>query len=373
MILTADALVAPDVEGPGWVQTHGDRIVAVGPGAPPRSADAHHPLLVPGFVDIHVHGGAGAAFPSGDVEQALRAVAFHRAHGTTTTLASLVAGPPAELRKATAALGDLVADGEIAGVHLEGPWLGAGRCGAHDPAQLRDPDPAELDALLGTGVVAMVTLAPERQDALDAIQRVVDAGAVAAVGHTDADYALTRAAIAAGARHGTHLFNAMAPLHHREPGPAVALLDDDRVTVELVTDGLHVHPALWEHAVRAAGAHRVAAVTDAMAAAGMPDGAYQLGHLDVEVVDRVARLACGGAIAGSTATADALFRNIVEQAAVPRAEALRRAVAMTATTPAKALGLTDVGELTVGRRADAVGLDAELRVVGVYRAGVSRG
>ena len=216
-------------------------------------------------------------------------------------------------------LAELVVDGEIAGVHLEGPWLAASRCGAHDPAQLRDPDPGELDTLLATGVVAMVTLAPERAGALDAIRRVAGAGAVAAVGHTDADFALTRAAIAAGARHATHLFNAMAPLHHREPGPVVALLDDDRVTVELVTDGLHVHPALWEHVVRAAGAHRVAAVTDAMAAAGMPDGAYRLGRLDVEVVDRVARLAGGaaglGAIAGSTATADALFRNIVAHAA----------------------------------------------------------
>ena len=275
MILSADALVAPAVDGPGWLQTEGDRIVALGSGV--VAADAHFPVLVPGFVDVHVHGGAGAAFPGGDVEDALRAVAFHRAHGTTTTLASLVTAAPEELRRAVDALAELVVDGEIAGVHLEGPWLAASRCGAHDPAQLRDPDPGELDELLVTGVVAMVTLAPERVGALDAVRRVVGAGAVAAVGHTDADFALTRAAIAAGARHATHLFNAMAPLHHREPGPVVALLDDDRVTVELVTDGLHVHPALWEHVVRAAGAHRVAAVTDAMAAAGMPDGAYRLG------------------------------------------------------------------------------------------------
>src|SRR6185503_10245101 len=171
------------------------------------------------------------------------------------------------------------------------------------------------------------------------------------------------------ARHGTHLFNAMAPLRHREPGPALALLDDDRVTVELVTDGVHVHPALWELAVRTAGAHRVAAVTDAMAAAGMPDGAYRLGRLDVDVVDRVARLAGGGAIAGSTATADALFRNIVRHAALPRLQALRRAVAMTATTPARALGLADVGELVAGRRADLVGLSADLAVEAVYRGG----
>lgn len=367
MILAADLLVAPGVDGPGWVETEGDRIVSAGSGAAP--ADARFAVLVPGFVDVHVHGGAGAAFPGGDAAEARRAVAFHRAHGTTTTLASLVAAAPEELRRSVDALAELVGDGEIAGVHLEGPWLAAARCGAHDPAQLRDPDPAELDKLLATGVVAMVTLAPERDGALDAIRRVVDAGAVAAVGHTDADYALTRAAIAAGARHGTHLFNAMAPMHHREPGPAVALLNDDRVTIELVTDGLHVHPALWEHAVRAAGADRVAAVTDAMAAAGMPDGAYRLGNLDVEVVDRVARLAGGGAIAGSTATADALFRNIVARAAVPRAEALRRAVALTATTPARALGLTDVGELVVGRRADLVGLTADLTVEGVYRSG----
>ena len=193
------------------------------------------------------------------------------------------------------ALAELVVDGEIAGVHLEGPWLAASRCGAHDPAQLRDPDPGELDELLVTGVVAMVTLAPERVGALDAIRRVAGAGAVAAVGHTDADFALTRAAIDGGrpARQRT-CSTPWRPLHHREPGPVVALLDDDRVTVELVTDGLHVHPALWEHVVRAAGAHRVAAVTDAMAAAGMPDGAYRLGALDVEVVDRVARLAGGG-------------------------------------------------------------------------------
>jgi N-acetylglucosamine-6-phosphate deacetylase len=381
VILSADELVAPGVDGPGWLEVEGDRIVAVrqrGDIADTERlqchpADAHFPVLVPGFVDVHVHGGAGAAFPGGEVEEALRAVAFHRAHGTTTTLASLVTAAPEELRRSVDVLAELVVDGEVAGVHLEGPWLAASRCGAHDPAQLRDPDPAELDDLLATGVVAMVTLAPERVGALDAVRRVAGAGAVAAVGHTDADFALTRAAIEAGARHATHLFNAMAPLHHREPGPVVALLDDDRVTVELVTDGLHVHPALWEHVVRATGAHRVAAVTDAMAAAGMPDGAYRLGRLDVEVVGRVARLAGGGdgpgAIAGSTATADALFRNIVAHAAVPRPAALRRAVALTATTPARALDLAEVGELAVGRRADLVGLSADLAVDAVYRAG----
>jgi N-acetylglucosamine-6-phosphate deacetylase len=385
VILTAATLVAEGVPvGPGWVEVSGERIADVGAGAPPRAADPGlgdtdlgDAVLVPGFVDMHVHGGAGAAFPDADPEAAMRAVRFHRAHGTTTMMASLVAAGPDDLLKTVDALAELVVDGELAGVHLEGPWLAEGRCGAHDPRQLRDPDPGELDRLLraGDGAVRMVTLAPERGGGPDAVRRITGAGVIAALGHTDATYALTREAIDAGARVGTHLFNAMAPVHHREPGPAVALLEDERVVVELVTDGLHVHPALWEHVVRSAGRDRVAAVTDAMAAAGMPDGHYHLGAMRVTVTDGVARLAAdtdgrAGAIAGSTATADVLFANIVRHATAPREEALRRAVALTSTTPARALGLADMGAIAPNRRADLVALDAtDLSVRTVYRAG----
>ncbi|GAA3063673.1 N-acetylglucosamine-6-phosphate deacetylase [Pseudonocardia yunnanensis] len=373
-LLAADTVVTPTAVGPGWVELAGSRIAATGTGAPPRRADVDlgDAVLVPGFVDMHVHGGAGAAFPDGDPEQALQAVRFHRAHGSTTMMASLVAASPPQLLRAVEALADLVTDGELAGVHLEGPWLAAARCGAHDPRQLRDPDPKELDRLLraGDGAVRMVTLAPERAGGLNAVRRIADAGVIAALGHTDASYALTRSAVAAGARVGTHLFNAMAPVHHREPGPAVALLEDARVTVELVTDGLHVHPALWEHVLRSTDGHRVAAVTDAMAAAGMPDGEYHLGTLRVAVTDRVARVAETGTIAGSTATTEALFANIVRHAALPRDEALSRAVTMTAETPARALGLTEVGAIEPGRRADLVVLDPDLRVRDVYRAGI---
>jgi N-acetylglucosamine-6-phosphate deacetylase len=368
-VLAADTVVLPGHCGPGWVGVEGERIVGSGIGRPPRPADHElgDAVLVPGFVDLHVHGGGGAAYTTGDPEEARRALDFHRAHGTTTTLASLVTAAPHDLRSAVDALAELVADGDLAGVHLEGPWLAEARCGAHDPRLLRDPDPAELDPLLATGVVRMVTLAPERPGALDAIRRVVGSGALAAVGHTDAGYELVRAAIDAGARVGTHLFNAMAPLHHREPGPAAALLGDPRVTVELVTDGLHVHPALWDLVLASAGPTRVAAVTDAVVAAGMPDGRYRLGGLDVRVDEGVARLVERGSIAGSTATADALFRAVVAHAP-DRTSGLVRAVAMTASTPAATLGL-DVGVLEPGRRADLVVLSPALTVREVWRKG----
>jgi N-acetylglucosamine-6-phosphate deacetylase len=364
----ADTVVGPDGAGPGWVEITDERIAATGRGAPPRRPDRDlgDAVLAPGFVDLHCHGGAGAAFPDGDPDEALRAVAFHRAHGTTTLLASLVAAAPAELRRAVDGLAGLVSDGELAGLHLEGPWLAAGRCGAHDPTALRDPNPGELDRLLGTGAVRMVTLAPERAGGLDAIRRVTAAGPLAAVGHTDATCELTCAAIAAGARIGTHLFNAMAPVHHRDPGPIVALLEDERVTVELINDGTHLHPAVLELAFAGAGADRVAFITDAMGAAGMGDGRYPLGPLEVEVRDGVARLVEGGSIAGSTLTLDHAFRRAVTIDGLPVEDAVR---ALSAN-PARLLGIDDrTGSLETGKHADLVVLDADFHVAGVMRQG----
>jgi N-acetylglucosamine-6-phosphate deacetylase len=357
---------------PGWVETGGGQIHACGVGSPPRPADVDIPdaLVVPGFVEMHAHGGYGASYTDGDTADILRAATFHRRHGTTTTLASLVTAPPAELLAAVGVLAESVRAGTVAGIHLEGPWLSAARCGAHAPGQLRDPEPAEIDALLtaGSGAIRMVTLAPERPGSDEAITRFIDAGVVVAVGHTDATYEQTRHAVELGATVGTHLFNAMRPVHHREPGPALALLEDSRVTVELIADGVHVHPAVLRATIEAAGAERVALVTDATAAAGLGDGEFRLGTVQIDVVEQVARVRGTSTIAGSTATMDQLFRAAVGLGSQGDL-ALAAAVQMTSTTPAIALGLDRVGSLRAGADANLVVLDRDLQVTGVMAGG----
>jgi N-acetylglucosamine-6-phosphate deacetylase len=368
-VLTASVVVTPDrVLRPGWVRISGDRIDAVGEGiaADPTATDLGDVMLVAGFVDLHCHGGGGASFGDGAGE-AVRAADLHLAHGTTTVVASLVTGSRARISSQVDALAPLVVDGTLAGVHLEGPWLSSAQCGAHDRTQLRAPEPDEVDDLVGRDAVRMVTLAPELPGALDAVRRITGLGAIAAIGHTDADYATTRAAIDAGARHATHLFNGMRPLRHRDPGPVVALLDDDRVTFELVRDGVHLDPSLCAWLDCSVRPDRVVAITDAMAAAGSVDGRYALGDAVVVVTDQVARVEGTATIAGSTATMDRIFR----AAAGDRSdEALVRATVQTAANPARLLGLDDRGHLRAGSRADLVVLSADsLEVRGVLRAG----
>ncbi|HEX2286672.1 MAG TPA: N-acetylglucosamine-6-phosphate deacetylase [Mycobacterium sp.] len=345
---------------------------AVGAGAAPRSPDRDlgAVTVVPGFVDTHVHGGGGANFSTASHADTSSAVALHRRHGTTTLIASLVTAGPGELLRQVRDLSDDVRAGVIAGIHLEGPWLSANRCGAHQPSLMRDPDPAEIDRVLdaGAGAIRMITLAPERHGALTAIRQIVGAGVVAAVGHTDATYEQTRAAIEAGATVGTHLFNAMRPIDRREPGPVIALLEDSRVTVELIADGVHVDAALHRHVHRSVGPDRVSLVTDAIAAAGIGDGRYRLGPVEVDVVDGVARVAGTHTIAGSTATMDRQFRFSVTHSGFPRDEAMAAAVRQASINPARALGLPCAG-LVPGAAADLVVLDSDLAVTGVLRRG----
>jgi N-acetylglucosamine-6-phosphate deacetylase len=321
--------------------------------------------IVPGFVDIHTHGGGGHTFTTGDPEAARGAADFHLRHGTTTLLASLVSSPFELMRDATLAFAPLLAEGVLAGVHYEGPYLSQIRCGAQNPAFLRDPSVDELAELLALGGVRMVTIAPERPGALDAIKLLVSHGVVAAIGHTDATYDETLAAVAAGATVGTHVFNGMRPPHHREPGPVFALLGAPGVVCELVADGIHLHDGTLAFAATVTGPDRAALITDAMAAAGMADGEYELGGQTVVVADRVARLTRDGSIAGSTLTMDAALRQAVH-AGVSIVDAAR----MASTTPARAIGLAgELGALTPGLRADLVLLDPDLHVQRVMREG----
>jgi N-acetylglucosamine-6-phosphate deacetylase len=358
-------------ELPGaWLLLDGDTIAAAGSGDAPEATDTidlEGAFIAPGFLDLHGHGAGGHACDAGG-DELRAALAVHRAHGTTRSVISLVTQPLARLRDRLAEVATVTADDPLVlGAHLEGPFLARERRGAHDPAFLREPDQAVIDELLdaAAGTLRQVTLAPELPGGLDAVSRFTRSGVVVAVGHTEADLAQTRAAFDAGARILTHAFNAMPGIHHREPGPVIAAIEDPRITLELVLDGHHVHPDVAELLFRGAPG-RVALITDSMAAAASADGDYRLGSLNVSVRDGLAVLSGTSTIAGSTLTQDAALRNAVGLCGLSKVEA----VAALTAVPARALGLgSRFGLLESGYAADVVVLDEDLRVTTVWAAG----
>jgi N-acetylglucosamine-6-phosphate deacetylase len=362
-IATADRVLAP-----GWLVVGDGRIAALDEGTPPAPADQDLAgrLLVPGFVDMHAHGAVGRSFDEADPAAAQAITRHHLAHGTTTMVASLVSAPIHALADHLRSLAPLVESGTLAGVHLEGPFLAASHRGAHDPRHLQPPTPAALEALFDAapGALRMITLAPELPGARDAIKRLRDVGVIVAIGHTAADYETVRAAIDAGARVATHLHNGMPPIRGREPGPVPALLDDERVTVELIADGFHLHPAVLLRAALAAPG-RIALVTDAMAAAGWGDGEYLLGGRRVLVSNGEARLVDADSLAGSTLTLD-----LALQTAVAAGIEFSAALAAVTSAPARALGIDNVtGTIAPGRLADLVALDDDYTVHAVMHRG----
>jgi N-acetylglucosamine-6-phosphate deacetylase len=357
----------------GWVLVVGDTIHAVGSGAEAPSAassvdevvDLGDAVLTPGFVDLHGHGGGGTAYEDDSIAAAL---AVHRSHGTTRSVLSLVANPVPVLTASLDRIRAVMADDPLVlGVHLEGPFLSPHNKGAHNESFLIDPSPSAVSSLIeaGDGIVRQVTIAPELPGAVDAVERFVAAGVRVAVGHTVGTYDQARAAFDAGATLLTHACNAMPGIHHRAPGPIVAALDDDRVTLELILDGVHVHPSVASMLLRAAPG-RVALVTDAMGAAGAADGSYMLGSLAVTVTGGVAHVAGTDTIAGSTLTQDTALRNAVQLAG----RSLPEAVGAVTSVPAAALGLGDrSGRLAAGFAADLVALSPQLEVQRVWGAG----
>ena len=369
LLITGARIVAGgEIVENGWVRFDGGRVVSRGAGGAPRfdgkTVDAHGRLLTPGFIDVHVHGGGGGAASDGG-DAIARMLRAHRAHGTTRTVLSLVTAPIDELIETIRSIAPLVRrDPLLLGIHLEGPFLSPHAKGAHDPSALIAPTPAVVEALLhaAEGTLAQITIAPELPGALSAVRTFVRAGVRVAVGHTTADLATAAAAFDEGASLLTHAFNAMPVLGHRAPGPIGAALERPQVALELIADGMHVHPILVAALFRLAP-DRVALVTDAMAAAGQADGAYRLGPFDVDVRGGAARLA-DGTLAGSTLTLDAGIRTAVA-AGVHIAEAVGAATA----TPARAIGRGDLGRLDVGSPADAVLLNDLLLVDEVWADG----
>lgn len=323
--------------GSGWQQLDAATVV-----------DAAGSWLTPGFIDMHSHGGAGCSVEQADTDP-LAAIRMHREHGVTGIVLSLVSAPIDELCDSLRRLA-AIDDPAFLGVHLEGPFLSPEFKGAHDESALVAPTPEAISALLdaANGTLRQITLAPELPGALAAIAQLTAAGVRVAVGHTAASAEQAAAAFDAGASILTHTFNGMPGLHHRAPGPLLAAFERPGVTLELILDGVHVDPALarWVFDVMP---DRVALISDAMAAAGHPDGDYRLGGLDVTVLNGVARLARGGSIAGSTLTLDRAFNRALSECGLDPVAAI---TAVT-QTPARALGLDHShGEISIGRRAD---------------------
>lgn len=374
LLLAGGRVVTPDevLEG-AWVQIVGERIVSVGLGRPAVDApvvDLAGAWLLPGYVDVHVHGGGGHSVSTSPADMAA-AVAFHRRHGTTATLVSLVTAPLEELEQQLGWAAELTRrgptpGGTVIGSHLEGPFLAEARCGAQNREFMIPPSDDAVGRLLcaGAGALRMMTLAPELPGALALIERLRELGVIAALGHSDASYDQAMAAIAAGATQATHLFNAMPPLHHRRPGLAGAALDA-RLACELINDGRHLHPEVVRMVFRLVP--RPLLITDAIDAAGVGDGTFDLGGQEVHVHDGEARLVRSGSLAGSTLTMDQALRRTVQEGGLT----IEQASAAASGNPASVLGLSDVfGAIAPGLRADLVLLDDDLQVRRVMSAGV---
>jgi len=379
----ASRILTPDDEiTDGVILVEGTRIVGLGHRDEMRlPADctdfvATGMTVVPGFVDVHIHGAGGHDVMEGDASALDRITSTVARHGTTSMVATTVTAPIDETCRSLQGVASYIRAqekaepdhlcAEILGVHLEGPFISKARRGVHPTDSLARPSVETFGRFIeaADSLVKIVTVAPELPGALDLIAAAVAAKIVAAIGHTDADYEQARAAIHAGARHAVHMYNAMRPFEHRDPGVVGAILTDPEVTAEVIADLVHVAGPAIQVLMGTKGFDTVLLVSDGIAATGMPDGNYRLGNFEVSVKDGVARNS-EGKLAGSTLTMDRAVRNVVS-IGVP----LQDAVRMATVLPARRLGLAGKkGIIAVGADADLVALTSDLRVAGVMTRG----
>lgn len=351
----------------GWLLVDGNRIVLLGPGDPPRlsadrTIDASGMTLLPGFIDVHAHGAAGHEAMDATPDALQGMARYYAQHGTTAFLAATWTDSAERIHAALNAIGETMGpqpDGAtLLGAYLEGPYLNPERCGAQSTQHIRRAKREEALAFLDMGVIREVALAPEFEENHWLIEECVARGITVTAAHTAATYEQMRQAVALGLRQATHTFNAMTPLHHREPGTVGAVLSSPEIRAELIADNLHVHPAVMRILYAAKGPHGVILITDAMRGTGMPDGEYPIDERIVLVKDSAARLP-DGTLAGSTLSMERALRNLIAATGHP----LEVVWPCSSLNAARALHLADrKGSIEAGKDADLVLLDAALEV-----------
>ena len=346
IISAATVLVDQELQKEVWLEIEDGVIRSINSGTTHEYDHRYEGILISGFVDIHCHGGGGKYFGGLTDSEIKQVVATHRAGGTVAGLASLVTEPIENLVSQIKRLVPFVQRGEIAGIHLEGPYLSHARCGAHDPNLLRMPTISEVQTLLdaGQGFIKMITIAPELDGALEVIEHLSKSGVIAAIGHSQSDAATALAAIDRGASVVTHFNNAMPKVVDGPGTMNSAVLSELRVSLELILDGEHVATNIVRDIFEAAP-NRIVLITDAMSAAGSSDGTYKIANLEVIVKDGVARLASNGSLAGSTLTMAKAFSHALNEIGISITEPVHAA----STLPALILGRSDLGEIAVGK------------------------
>jgi N-acetylglucosamine-6-phosphate deacetylase len=332
--------------------------------------------MVPGFVDVHVHGGGGFDVMSGNPQDINGMSLFHASKGTTSFLATTLTHHKSAIEKAIEGIVKAMEEGsdgaEVAGIHLEGPFLNKAHCGAQNPEHIRGGTLEELQSYidLSKGNVRLMTIAPEQKDAMEVIKLAVKQGITISLGHSDATYDIVQQSVQAGASHVTHLFNGMRGLHHREPGLAGSALMMDDLAVELICDGFHVHRELVSYVFRVKPREQIVLITDCISAAGCSDGEYELGSLPVILKNGLVRLKTAdhtlGSLAGSSLTMDQALRNTIEYTEL----SLEQILPTLTINPARQIGLEHrKGSIERGKDADLVILDHQNRVKSTYVQG----